>query len=493
MKKKRLSKIFSDVRQKMTRQTKRPSFFIMAFLAGVLAESLISRRVFAFYVIALAFGFLLIFLILKKILPVATLAVFILGCFYLLLFSFLTSGKIAAGCSDVKIVSNPAERGTKTEFLVSNGNGAKTVVQTNEVQNFAYADIVNICFDQNSVQNLGMSDRRFYLSRYKTAYLVKNPKIAYVSQGKGIWRALYHLADFTGEKLQYLFRSNSGILAHGLVLGGTNGFTPDFINSLKTSGTTHLVAVSGYNVSIIIIVLFRFIRSVSSRRLGLIVSFVFLAGYCLMTGAGASVLRASLMGFLYLVSIILGRKNAITNALFVAALIMILLNPFALFDVGFQLSFMATYGLVSLAEPLKMLLFGKFQGDTVKTFTSAFSETLSAQIFTLPILLFSFGRLSLVAPLTNVLILPFVPFSMGLIALTFAGSLLFYFAGVFLAGLTQVLLDYFIFVIDYFGSLKFASFEIKGLNIIWALGLYVLIFLMTWLIKNKFKTLKSKL
>ena len=137
------------------------------------------------------------------------------------------------------------------------------------------------------------------------------------------------------------------------------------------------------------------------------------------------------MGFLYLFAKCIGRRGATTNALFVAALIMILYNPYSLYDVGFQLSFAATLGLVILEEPLRVI-FSRLTALPEAVMTAA-TSTLAAQVFTLPILLWQFGQISLVAPITNTLILPFVPLTMFMVALTYVLDKIIPIIGVFVS------------------------------------------------------------
>ncbi|MDP3014730.1 MAG: ComEC/Rec2 family competence protein [Candidatus Subteraquimicrobiales bacterium] len=279
-------------------------------------------------------------------------------------------------------------------------------------------------------------------------------------------------------------------MAKGLLLGGSQGFSSEFLNAIKNSGTSHLVAVSGYNVSIITIILFRYIRAAFSRRSAIIFSIIFLICFCLLSGATASVVRASLMGLMYIIAKIIGRRGAIVNSLFVAAFFMLILNPFALWDIGFELSFMATFGLIFLGEPMIKLFFGRLKDGTAKDVASTLCETISAQLFTLPILLSAFGKISIIAPIANVLILLLVPLAMLLIFISVIGAFLWQNIGLLLAGVAYVLLDYFMTVIKFFGSLKMAAMQISISNPLVIIGMYFAIFALAVYVR-KIKSVKA--
>ena len=145
-----------------------------------------------------------------------------------------------------------------------------------------------------------------------------------------------------------------------------------------------------------------------------------MAIYTVLVGASAAVVRAALMGFLYLWARHLGRAASAPNSLCAAAIVMTAWNPHVLWDVGFQLSFAATMGLVLYVEPLERALeraLARFTSverakRVVGLTGDALLVTLAAQITTLPILLHHFGQLSLVTLVTNSLILPVQPLLM---------------------------------------------------------------------------------
>lgn len=458
---------------------------VCVFVLGIFAAGTLNNPLFTLELAGIATLAILTLLILKKTSLIALFVVFVLAMGFYLLAGFFARQTIPVGCNEAKIASNPKIRGASQEFLTQDRLGRNAIISTTKIDNFAYGDQVKLCFDSKSVVSLDIKNSRYFLAQYKTAFELKNPQIEIIKPGRGAIRALYILANNISQKILYLYPGDAGVLAKGLLLGGSQGFSSNFQNEIKNSGTSHLVAVSGYNVSIITIVLFKFIRVAWSKRAAIILAIIFLIAFCLATGATASVLRASLMGMMYILAKIIGRRGAIINSLFVAAFMMLIFNPYSLWDIGFELSFMATFGLIFLGEPLIKIFFGRLAEGLGKNFVSTLCETLSAQLFTLPILLGAFGKVSIIAPLTNVLILVFVPISMLLIFTSVIGAFIFLSLGLFIAGISKVLLDYFMLVIGFFGSLKIAAIQLNIASWGWPVILYILVFALAIYLRRK--------
>lgn len=458
-----------------------PSFFIILFVAGVFVAALVLQpyRILSYGVLLAGVIISLLLVGLKK--TAMPLILLILGMSYFWFFSS-SLHNITAGCREVSITSNPESDGITSKFAVKDLSGARAFVAVKSDLNLQYSDKVGLCFKEYNVISSDPSYARYLKARYLTDEYIKDPEIEFLTSGKSPLRYLYAFSASVSKTLGSVFIGDTGALAKGLILGGSQGFSHSFVESLRNSGTTHLVAVSGYNVSIITIILFQIIRQALSRRAAVITTISVLLIFCLLTGATASVLRASLMGFLYILSKTIGRRGAAANSLFVAAFLMVLINPFSIWDVGFELSFAATLGLVVLEGPLR-IIFSRFINVPEGILTSV-SSTLAAQLFTLPILLFSFGQVSLLAPVANVLILPFVPLTMLMVAITYIALKTIPVLGVFVAGLSQVLLDYIIAVIKFFGGFSFSALTIEGLNWIWLVLLILIVYLLAAALKK---------
>jgi competence protein ComEC len=181
--------------------------------------------------------------------------------------------------------------------------------------------------------------------------------------------------------------------------------------------------------------------------------------FVILTGASASVVRAAIMGMIVVLAKHLGRIGKISNVLIFSAVLMVIVNPkILIWDAGFQLSFLATIGLVYLSPRLLPL----FKWVPKKmALQENFVSTLSAIIFTLPLILFSFQRLSIVAPLVNLLVLPVIPISMLFGFVMFLSSLVHTFFGQVIGWFTWLLLKYVVEVVELFASFSWASVEVS--------------------------------
>lgn len=202
-----------------------------------------------------------------------------------------------------------------------------------------------------------------------------------------------------------------------------------------------------------------------------------------MIGFQASIVRAAIMGSIALLAQKVGRLSDSTRAIVITAAIMLLINPMLLrFDVGFQLSFLAMLGIVLLTRPIEGLL--RFIPQVVNLRT-VISTTLSAQVFTLPILIYNFGRISLVSPITNVLVVPIVD-SVMILGFIFAIlSSIWWVLGWLFIWPCWLLLEYMLKIIDIF-SMPWMAKTIENISWIWLLAFYVLLsVLVVWLKKKE--------
>jgi len=462
---------FRLMMQRASQTWRRPLYWCVALVGGVFVSSQFQTR---HEGLAILIGAALLLAILwRQFIPAIFLVLFFMGFGYFWLFTKFSSPPVEPGCWEARVASAPRKVGSQSEFALD--LGTKTVAVQVEEGDFKVGDLVKMCLAQENLAAVSDRQKRSLESRYRTSQLISDPEIALLEPGRGVWRQISDLSALFKSTLYKLFPGNAGVLAIGLVLGGSEGFSASVKTALVASGTSHLVAVSGYNISIITVIIFRFLRRLGGRNLAAGLSLVFLIVFPLLAGLTPSVFRAAIMGALYLVGRLLGRPRALLDALFVAALAMTLTNPYVLWDVGFQLSFAATFGLiwaVPLAEYFSALL--RRGGVVLQEVGGVLTETLVAQLFTLPILLLAFGRVSLVAPLTNLLILPLVPAAMLLVALALGGFFAWSYLGQFFAGAAKLLLDYFLALIEFFGQMPLALYNAR-VNALAAVGLYAVI------------------
>jgi competence protein ComEC len=253
----------------------------------------------------------------------------------------------------------------------------------------------------------------------------------------------------------------------GLLLGDRNSFSADFKDAMKGSGTTHLIALSGFNITILVNAIALVLGSFLSRKLRFALSIIIIVLFIVMVGAEASVVRAGIMGALLLLAKESGRIYSPKNAIAFAGFSMTIWDPNNVFDIGFILSFVSLAGIVYVLPAVKNIFLPR---KNPKGVAEAALMTISAQTAVLPIVIKTFGGFSLAAIISNSLITGFVPYAMFLgfliaVANFFSGALAFFFAF-----FTEISMKYFIFIIEFFSRVKlpFGDF----LNIPYAAAIY---------------------
>lgn len=327
------------------------------------------------------------------------------------------------------------------------------------------------------------------INRFKTSYLLLNPEIVKLEDDKrkvAVERSMVSLIYRVRERLEKVVLNSlpepQASLLIGIILGIQKSMPQDFYNALKTTGTLHIIVASGMNISLTAGLLGDFLSRFLKRKLALVVSLVCVFIYCVIAGLSPPIVRAGLMaGVLYL-STFLGRETVGLWLLLLVAGLMLLFQPLLLFDVGFQLSFAATAGLMSYGAFFERL-FTKFPS----VISSSLAETASAQILTMPILIISFGQFNPFSLVPNALVLSLVPFLMlyGMITM-FIGLIFFPLAKV-LSWLLWLPLTYFIKVIDFFGQFEFLNLKLENFSWIFIAGYYLIV-----LSFIKFKKIKIK-
>ncbi len=343
--------------------------------------------------------------------------------------------------------------------LIGQLHGKVLIKARPHLKDFQYGDKISFSGQLEAPKNSGDFDFQAYLAKDSIYSVVDFPEIEIISRHNGskIQSLLFQIkSEFQKQINSFLSEPEAGFLS-GLLLGNRQNLSPALKNNLQRSGTSHLIALSGYNITIVataVLSLFLFLGF--NRRSAFWFSVFIIILFVLMTGASASVVRAAIMGILLILGQKLGRVYYPRNALFLAALIMIIINPRILrFDLAFQLSVMATLGLIYFTPFFQKIL--KAEKQSFLNWRNNLSTTLAAQLAVLPLLISGFGYFSPVAPVANILIITLMPATMFFGFLTVILGLTFNLLGQFAAFLTHWFLKYEIFVIDFFGGLKFAS------------------------------------
>jgi competence protein ComEC len=265
-------------------------------------------------------------------------------------------------------------------------------------------------------------------------------------------------------------------------------------NSFNRMGLSHITAVSGGNIVILMSILLPCLIFLGMwRTQAFYVALASIWLYVIMVGFPSSGARAAIMGSLLLLSQKLGRQNTSSRTIIIAASLMLLANPWLLLhDVGFQLSFLASMGIIYLKPIIDRLIFleklekSPVDGNKLRYVTDIISVTLSAQIFTLPLVIYHFGTISFVAPITNVLVLPIVPF---LMIFGFLASVFGVFSGFFswVISLPCHLIIFYILKLFYLFDRSWASGSLGNFSFWWCVFYYFIVWALVFIVNKKIK------
>lgn len=235
--------------------------------------------------------------------------------------------------------------------------------------------------------------------------------------GNFLLRALYAFKERSLTNIYRLFPDPESSLLAGILLGVDTGLTKELQQAFKNTGTAHIIAISGFNISIIAGIFVTYFSRFLGEKRGAALAVIAIAIYTVLVGGDAAVVRAAIMGTLALLAKQFGRRQVALNTLLAVALVMCAVNPLYIWDVGFQLSFFATLGLILYAQPFSefanRIITKYLPSSTGERAAQLFSEfvllTLAAQLTTIPIMAYHFQRISLVSFIANPFILPAQP------------------------------------------------------------------------------------
>lgn len=291
------------------------------------------------------------------------------------------------------------------------------------------------------------------------------------------------------QTIEQLIPSPEAALLIGILLGDDSGMTADLDEAFRLTGMTHIIAISGFNIALLVGFVDATGAAVLPRRWAAWLAIAVVGFYTILVGAAPSVVRAAFMGGMYLVGRrLLGRPTFPFAPLLVAAIVMTIFQPSILWDIGFQLSFTATLGLMLYAEPLTRWSKAQLSqwlepgavGQTLRLFSEGVIVTLAAQVLTLPLLLAYFGQLPVWNLPANLLILPVQPGVMisGIFA-TVTGMISPVLSQLF-AWISWLLLRYTIEMVRFFAAIPGAAVPLQ-LSPSALAALYALIGGATWL------------
>ncbi len=272
-------------------------------------------------------------------------------------------------------------------------------------------------------------------------------------------------------------------LAAGLVVGEKSALGKQLLEDFRIVGLIHIVVLSGFNITIVAVA-FRRVLAFLPRVWGILIGGLGIALFGVLVGGGATVVRSCFMAGVALCADLIRRDYSVMRALGFAALIMLIQNPLILLhDPSFQLSFLATLGLILLAEPIeKKLAFITDKFGMRGTVATSFAT----QIFVSPYILYMMGQISVIGVVVNILVLPFIPITMLAVFLTGALGFIHPFLGTAAGWFAHILLSYELFMVETFARVPYAAATLPPFSFWWVVGFYgVFVVIHVRSVKNK--------
>lgn len=395
------------------------------------------------------------------------------------------------------VISQPEQRENTTRFVLLPDNGEKVLVNTDLYSPVQYGDRVTTL---GKLQEPGIIEgedggKPFnyaqYLAKDNIYYTLSFTKVEIQSGGHGnpIKQTLFNLKKGFVEKIKEILSEPYASLLAGLIVSGREAMPKDILEDFRRAGLIHIVVLSGYNITIIAEFMRRLFQNLflatriqSASQLSAIASIVAILMFVVMTGAEATVVRASIMVLVVIVAKMFGRSYSASRALLVAGFLMLIENPKILvFDPSFQLSFLATLALIYIVPIFNKYLSFITDKWGLKTIVIT---TMATQIMVLPFLVYSTGDVSLVSIFSNILVLMVIPIVMFV---GFVSTIISYINATLalpLAYLTYLLLAWILFVSNLFGNLSLASIAVPPISVWLVVFIYLIIFIFVWRWRN---------
>ena len=371
---------------------------------------------------------------------------------------------------------------SKNEFANVNGNFALTISVDESVLDINIGDKIKFTskLEKNNLVEEGSFNSYYYKYDIKYSAFIDSENVV-ITNGK------LNLDEQIREGVKEILFNNlsydNASISYASIFGDKTLLDDDIYNSFSISGTAHLLCVSGLHVGFLIGLLYLFFKLIKLKKK--YIFFVLLAllpFYCYLCGFSPSVVRASIMSLVLCGANAFGNRYDSLTSLSFAGCLILLFNPFYVFDLGFQLSFASCFGII-----LMMPTFNKFfeKINFANKFSNAFSITLSASIATFPIILHNFEKLSFLSVCANIIVVPFFSIIFSLLVVFVLLNVILPFG--FLFYVVELGLDFILLITKGFGAVSELIFVTNGFNLTYSLIFYLAVILISKFINLKFK------
>jgi competence protein ComEC len=330
---------------------------------------------------------------------------------------------------------------------------------------------------------------RTYLARQGIHSLLRYPRITLLArnQGQPLPAVLYAVKRRTQSVISTILPEPEAALLTGILVGSDEGIPRSLMDKFRATGTAHIIAISGFNLTLISAALVRVTSRFLQRYTALVVAVGAIALYTVLVGAEPPVVRAAIMGGLSALALIVGRQSDALTSLLAAAWLMTAWQPFALWEIGAQLSFFSSLGLILYLGRLRkafedvMCRFVSMEtaDRAAQLLDKGLFDTLAAMTTTLPVMVYHFGHFSPLSLIPNLLILPVQPMIMYLGSTAAIAGLAYLPVGQVLGWASWLLLTYTIRAVEIAANWIHTSETARGVHPAVPLTYYGLLALFT--------------
>lgn len=362
---------------------------------------------------------------------------------------------------------------------IDNGNvDFKVRIQTDRYAEYEYGQKLILNGKLSAPFNFqGSGGRTFdyinFLLKDGIYFEMKKPKIELVGDDHDnaglISKNLFALKQGFLENIKAVMGEPHAALAGGLVVGEKSALGKELLEDFRKSGLIHIVVLSGYNITIVADSIRRILSGLP-RNIGIVLGGMGIVAFGILVGGGATVVRSCIMALVATTATLIRKDYKVGKALFIAGAIMLIHNPLILlYDPSFQLSFLATLGLILLSPSIE----GKLGFITERLgMRGLVASTLATQIFVSPYILYMMGQISIIGIIVNILVLPIIPVTMLFVTLTGISGFFSVLVSSVMGWVSYFLLNYELFMVRFFAELPFASAELPKFSFWIVVGFY---------------------
>jgi len=367
----------------------------------------------------------------------------------------------------------------------------KTNLKLRTSDNYELGDIIllkgNIELPTEARNKGGFDYRKTLLAEniYGIIESTSTPRVISKNSINLIWRSSIFLRDKINQIIDDLLIPPESDIVKGILIGDISNLENDVYEDYKEAGMMHLLAVSGGNIAFLNLIFIWILKKIKLRKDKInIIMILIIILYVYITGMTASIVRAGIMAITILVAYLVNRKSDTITAIAFSALLMIINNPFVIWSLGFQLSFLGTLGIVLLYKPIKEFL-DKYMPEKLSELVGV---SLAAQLVVNPILAYNFNTFSIVSIFSNIVAVPLSGIILTYGIITVAVGAISNTIGQLCAGGLYILTKVIVLIAKLSASLPFGNIIVRTPKIYEIVFYFIFIFVLFGLIKLSQKT-----